>query len=46
MIFAPLYMYIMAYFPTYLAYTAIGFLNLIWLSGFASGIYLGVAVEN
>lgn len=44
MIFAPLYMYIMAYFPTYLAYTAIGLINLVWLSGVASGLYLGVAV--
>ena len=40
MIFSPLYMYIMAYFPTYLAYTAIGLINLIWLSGTASGLYL------
>jgi hypothetical protein len=44
MVFAPLYMYIMAYFPTYLAYTAIGLINLVWLSGVASGLYLGVAV--
>ena len=44
MIFAPLYMYIMAYFPTYLAYTAVGLINLVWLSGVASGLYLGVAV--
>jgi hypothetical protein len=44
MIFAPLYMYIMAYFPTYLAYTAVGLINLVWLSGVVSGLYLGVAV--
>lgn len=46
LLFAAIYMYLMAYFPTYIAYTAIGFINLIWLSGFASGIYLGVKVDG
>lgn len=44
MTFAPIYLYIMAYFPTYLAYTAIGLINLVWLSGTASGLYLGLVV--
>lgn len=44
LMFCPIYLYIMAYFPTYLAYTAIALINLVWLSGTASGLYLGLAV--